>query len=427
MADDKIDEVVRLLRRCNDTQLTQVCGNLGIAIPEEKAGKKTSIFNLILRFLTSEAMEQKEDAGLADMLKLGDDLEAMGVKESKVEPSNADGGSKQMEVKTQVSLAKLREFKITGGNVGGGENCLDYMSLSYQIQEGKAHGYSTKEIKGGVIRAIKGGSLRRYLEGRPDISEENFIKILRTHYNVKDSTTLFNEMSNAVQETTETELNYTLRMMDLRNNVLTLSREESCAFEENMLKRKFFHSLSVGFRKDTIRIELQNVLKNHDQTDEDLLREISLVVAKESEHAKKLKKSASVNHVGTGSLDSGDSAKLTESSKILEEISKLTVRVNELSSVKGEVKELRKQISNGIAVNGENVFPGSGQRGGNSLPDVQTVDGGGRDGRRDNNYRNSRRTPFIKCESCQRTKAFCTHCSRCGAADHKRKDCSKNQ
>ena len=78
-------------------------------------------------------------------------------------------------------------------------------------------------------------------------------------------------MSNAVQETTETELNYTLRMMDLRNNVLTLSREESCAFEENMLKRKFFHSLSVGFRKDTIRIELQNVLKNHDQIPQELV------------------------------------------------------------------------------------------------------------------------------------------------------------
>ena len=47
--------------------------------------------------------------------------------------------------------------------------------------------YSQKEIMAGLIKAIKAGSsLRRYLEGRPDITEDNFMKILRAHYNVKD-------------------------------------------------------------------------------------------------------------------------------------------------------------------------------------------------------------------------------------------------
>ena len=28
---------------------------------------------------------------------------------------------------------------------------------------------------------------------------------------------------------------------------------------------------------------------------------------------------------------------------------------------------------------------------------------------------------FIKCDSCEREKKWCTHCSRCGDGDHKRK------
>lgn len=229
-----------------------------IQIPQNKVGKKSSLFNLVLRFLTSDAMEEKDDQGETIMVKLGGDLTKMlqdrgepsvVVKREDIavaEGSEASRGSGTTEVKV-VKIGK--EFKITGGTVGGGEGCLDYMSLSYQMQEGKAVKHTFKEIKGGVIRAIKAGSsLRRYLEGRSDITEENFIKVLRTHYNVKDSATTFNEMSNTVQEPTETEMNYTLRMMDLRNNVLTLSREEACPFEENLVRRRFFHSLSVGFR-----------------------------------------------------------------------------------------------------------------------------------------------------------------------------------
>ena len=43
-----------------------------------------------------------------------------------------------------------------------------------------------------------------------------------------------------------------------------------------------------------------------------------------------------------------------------------------------------------------------------------------------NNYNNNRRT-FVKCEECAKTNSFCNHCSTCGADDHFRDTCPKNQ
>lgn len=144
-------------------------------------------------------------------------------KEEKYNPETNINTKKEVETKPKIEFSKIKEFKIV--ETIGAEGGLDY--LSYQIQERKANGYSQKEIMVGVIRAIKGGSsLRRYLEGRPAITEENFMKILRAHFNVKDSTTLFNKMANVAQEPAETELNYVLRMMSLRDSIVTLSKKE---------------------------------------------------------------------------------------------------------------------------------------------------------------------------------------------------------
>ena len=61
------------------------------------------------------------------------------------------------ESKSRVALHKLREFKITGGVVGGTDNALDYRSLCFQMQEGMSLNYSIKEIVSDVIKAMKLG------------------------------------------------------------------------------------------------------------------------------------------------------------------------------------------------------------------------------------------------------------------------------
>ena len=306
-------QVVEKLQQVSTAQLLELCERLKIEVPTAKQGKKKALFNLLIRFLSSDEIEEAEDEGLSVMVKLKGELDVMLDIADGGSGINTDGGTDaggqssgngkvkkedgldiansnvDTGVRTRVEVTKLREFKITGGSVGSGETgALEYMSLSYQMLEGKAVGYSYKEIKSGVIKAVKPGSpLRRYLESRTDIKEEDFIKILRVNYNVKDSSTLFNQMSNAFQEPTESELNFVLRMMDLRNNIVTLSLEEKCPFDKTLVRKKFFYVLSVGFRKDTVRLDLQNVLKQATMNDEDLLTEVNLVVSRELEHKNK--------------------------------------------------------------------------------------------------------------------------------------------
>ena len=71
-----------------------------------------------------------------------------------------------------------------------------------------------------------------------------FLRILRSHYKENDSTYVFQEMSNSVQLPSESELDFCLRVMSLREKVLALSRDEACPFDENMVRKRFFHALS---------------------------------------------------------------------------------------------------------------------------------------------------------------------------------------
>ena len=70
MSEKKMDMVVGLLQDCTLPQLEELCLALKIDIPDRKKGKRLSVFNLILRFLTSDEVE----SGEAIFLKLMDDL-----------------------------------------------------------------------------------------------------------------------------------------------------------------------------------------------------------------------------------------------------------------------------------------------------------------------------------------------------------------
>ena len=74
------------------------------------------------------------------------------------------------------------------GVVGGSSGCIDYRDLFFQVTQGKTQGYSIKEIKAKVIKAIKPGtSLRRYFEGAMHLTDVSFVQMLRSHYKVQDA------------------------------------------------------------------------------------------------------------------------------------------------------------------------------------------------------------------------------------------------
>ena len=137
-------------------------------------------------------------------------------------------------------------------------------------------------------------------------------------------------------------------------------------------------------------------------SDEDLLKEISLVVARENEHLSKIKASGNKSVISVNSVEKCDKQsscqnntdilKKSKEDLLFSEINKLTVKVNELSSVKEDIAGLRKQLAESNTSN----------------PPHQR-----------------RRSKFVKCEGCERNNSFCRHCL-CGSDQHKRSACPKN-
>ena len=318
-----LDSVLDQLKSCNVAQLSEICVTLDLVIQPNKAGKQGAIKNMIRNHLTSEEVEKSEDNGLESLTAVNDRLTALlGTIETESVKTELLNSSKEEErkgngltskhssmesatkkdvmvhVKTTTSpminngamnaptyaMTRLRDFRIKGGTVGLEEGALDYVSLSYQITEGKKLGYSMREIRAGVVDAMK-GECRKYFEGNAAMSDEDFMGILHSKYEVSNAITIFNEMTDAAQEPNETASNFTVRLLNMRNLIIALGREgnEEVPVDEMIARKALFHTLSIGYQKDTVRLHLHNFLKT-EPSDRELLAEVRKIVTLEKQH-----------------------------------------------------------------------------------------------------------------------------------------------
>ena len=356
---------------------------------------------------------------------------------------------------TRSHVARWKELKING-QIGspGQKDKLTYTGLSFQIANARQRGFEDLEICAAVIKAISPGEdLRTYLEMCGELSLDTLIPILRTHFKEKDATLVYSELSNGTQEPSESENDFCLRMMSLRQKVLLMSGEEGGQYTELLVQSQFQKSLATGFRREAIRQQLRSILKQPID-DIQLLKEVSDVVMNETEHSSKVKTKASVSNVKTEPKDKnkGDGGKA--SNPIIAEITKLTSQVSQLtglhSGLKGEMEKLKKELQNPVPVSWygpeqgmwgpppaqEDVIPVGGDAAQiNSLntPNFQgpTMGGRGRGrggffkGRTGMLYGRGGHNPFggrMGCIDCVAKGAFCRHCFFCGEEGH---DCTK--
>ena len=457
------------------TELAEICVGLNVQIPPNKIGKKSAIYNLIVRHFSSEEVEDSDDNGLEmyqDTLKTVEDkLKAKTVVKEEVtdtKPATRDGekgvDSKSVGGKSHGASAadggepvvrrtehiRFREFKITGGTVASGaSDQLDFSSVCYQINEAKSLGYKFPEIKSGVLKAMKANHpLKTFFENSSPGTEKEFLDHIRSCYPIQDSATLLSQLSNGAQEPTETEMNFVLRMMNLRNRIFKVAEEEDCPIGKKTVNKRFIHAISVGITKDTVRLEVKALLQNDSITDADLLRKLGEIVAQDTESRKiKRPKEAKVNHLGTDD-DGGGIIKHvrykdeepptrpekwapyllhqppTPSEKAMGMKSEIDAKMHELTEKLGggmiaEVKKLTSKIDvmntnfDKLTKEHENLKQQVGEQA--ARPMVNMFGGG-------------KKFAFKKCATCTEAKAYCTHCSICGAGDHKRMACpQKNE
>ena len=195
-----------------------------------------------------------------------------------------------------------REFKIAG-QIGepSQKDRLTFASLANQIETGREKGYPDGDIVHAVIRAIAPGSeLRSYLEGRNKIPLPSLRRIIRSHYQEKDATKLFKQLSQLAQNSKETPPAFLLRAFNIRQKVLFASQEveSKLCYEPNLVQEMFRHSILTGLRSDTIRAERRPYL-DAETLDEVLFEKMNVFSSLEDERRQKLNqnRSAAVNEV----------------------------------------------------------------------------------------------------------------------------------
>ena len=229
---------------------------------------------------------------------------------------------------------KLKDFKISGSiGAPGQKDKLNYSSLKFQIENAKED-YKESEIVAAVIRAITSApTLRTYLEGIRKLKLPILLSVLRSHFREKDSTAVFNELVSAAQRPDETEVDFCLRLMGLRDRVLVLSMEEKGQYTLKLVQDQLQQSLFTGMKNDTIRAELKQYLRKP-REDADLLAEISEEMRNEQEHKNK-----------TGGRRAAVNMMSGEQENFLAEIKQLTAKVSELTSIKKDFEQLKKDVA----------------------------------------------------------------------------------
>ena len=450
-------DILAMLSLVSDDHLEAILTSLDLTVTPERRKKDKAIFNAIVRHLTSEELEDLADEGLSIFLKLKGDLTEM-VKEKngdkveedeklkaaqvekhvvtptveevvpKSEPVNHrsnDVGMRAGEEKSKAALSttrveyhRVKDFRIEGGTVCG---TLSYRNVRYQMDKGRELGYSKKEVMNGTIKAMKPGTLRTYCEtSGTDLGYDEFVELLHNYSGVEDATLMLTRLNNSFQgdeyadeKKEEKETDFVLRVGGLRKTVMKIAKEEGTDLSEEIVSKAFRHALSVGIRRDVIRLQVQNIFQGHASiSDQELLRKIQLIMSMDKENQKtKGHSSAGVNATYLDNqsqhLSREDVPRLPPPRS--EQDSRLDNLILELQSVNVNIEQERKErrsemdeMRGKIAKLERSLQPGDSNR-----------DGG-----------NKRK--FVKCKSCEQQQLFCNHCAKCGEGGHKQRDCKKN-
>ena len=156
------------------------------------------------------------------------------------------------------------------------------------------------EIISGVAAAInQGPELRRPFEITPDVKEEKFYSMLKSHYGIQSATKCLTELRGCGQEPSQVNTEYMMKMMRLKNTLLVVAEEEDFHMNDDMIYKTFIDAVSVELRYRVIRLELQPHLEKILE-DEDLSWEVNKIVTRYEEHGRKTR---GLKNVSTNTLD----------------------------------------------------------------------------------------------------------------------------
>ena len=252
------------------------------------------------------------------------------------------------------NIIRIKDFKISG-TITNEKNRLPYSSLNKQIESALQRGYSETDIVDGVINSVAPTlHLRSYLESIQSLSLSQLRIILRSHYCEKSASEAYKEQANCAQEANETSLNFVMRALKLRQQVLSSSQEpgSTIQYDENLVQSVFINTIETGLMDESIRTRLRPILQQQKLPDENLIREVNLAMSSENERMSKLgakKKISKPINVNLGVENSAKQAGVEpkgKQDKILAAIEALQADVNLLKQSQNKPRAQTNQPSN---------------------------------------------------------------------------------
>ena len=132
----------------------------------------------------------------------------------------------------------------------------------------------------------------------------------------------------------------------LRNDIITISQEEGRPIDPQLVKDRYLHAISVGLRKETIRLEIQSLIKsNPDILDVELGAQVQKIVTREKEHEKKMEEAKQKSKAKVNQVTFAVAERSEESQALFDKLGKIEAKVNEISTTKtDEIDALRQQM-----------------------------------------------------------------------------------
>ena len=292
---------------------------------------------------------------------------------------------------------RLKDFKIQG-IISNERNRLSFTSLNKQIDSAIEKGFPESEIVDAVINAVSPQlHLKSYLEGMKNLKLQELRQILRSHYCEKSATEAYQELSNIVQESNETPINFLMRALRIRQQILIASEEKQSRirYDANLIQSVFINAVETGLADDAIRTRMRLYLETPNVSDEVLIREMNVAMTTESERSNKLgsrRRPARQNQATVLSTEVSDKQTIKDT-----KVTKTNKLMTSLEAVKADVAMIKEAMT------------------------AQKLETPGK-------TRNSAKPPSA-CESClgKGHAERCDHCFVCGSNEHFARGCKQKK
>ncbi len=195
------------------------------------------------------------------------------------------------------AASNKKELKIHGSI---GKQGISFINIIRQMDSAECRGYLVTEIIDAIIRAISPTEpLRGYIEGKTGLTLPLLRKLLRSYFQERSATELYQELSCGVQGRDEQTLDFVWRMLDLGQKVIFSCREEDSdiTYEEKLVRKVTLRAIQTGLRDPLIAQELKTTLSG-EPNDDVIVSEVSAAVSAEKERRQKNTRVASVRTLG---------------------------------------------------------------------------------------------------------------------------------